>query len=396
MGFWPFGGREPANVESASQVVSAAARGETVRGKLTLYFKEPQTQSTADRAAERCAQVAEALFRELGEPEQLLGKEAELASAIAARAPRNVPALRAIELAALHVVGERGTAARRRLASAPSLAPESPRSAGARQPTSDPPQAGGVGRLTGAPPPSSRMVAQAPGVGRNSPSSVPPPNSVRSPPSTRLRAAGVNSARASSPGFPSLIGAPPAVIATSLAPLLRDASARLLIGCLRAHDLIIVRRVPLDPGATEQLAALLPVSEAPPGEFEASRAGEISRWHTTLGSPVLSQLRTESCAITAQKARTALGAAHVAPGVAAEMVDALCRTAFPGFALSSAQIDRYAEHDLNEQAAESVARILRHPNSKQLRIALGPLLDAVQGDVESISRLAKASLGGAP
>ncbi|WP_441291984.1 hypothetical protein ACSRUE_17520 [Sorangium sp. KYC3313] len=336
MGFWPFGGREPVNVESASQVVTAGTHRETLRGKLTLYFKEPQTRSAADRAAERCAQIAGDLLRETAEHEALLGKEAELAAAIAARAPRGLPGLRAIELAALHVVTERST-----------------------------------------------------------PSSIPPPISVRPPPSSgaqRARAAGAGAARGSSPG---LIGSPPTVIAAALAPLLRDASTRLLLGCLRAHDMIIVRRVAIDPGAADQLAALLPVSEAPPGEFEASRAAELSRWHTVLGSPVISQLRAESCAISAQKARVALGAANIAAGVAGELIDALCRTAFPGLALSSAHIDRYAEQDLNELAAESMARILRHPNSKPLRLALGPLLDAVHGDVDGISRLAKASLGSA-
>ncbi|HTN92066.1 MAG TPA: hypothetical protein VL242_50700 [Sorangium sp.] len=398
MGFWPFGGREPANVETVSQIVTAAARGEKIRGKLTLYFKEPQKQATADRAAERCAQVAGDLLRELGEQEPLLGREAELAAAIAARAPRNVPALRAIELASLHVVTERTTQARRAgLAAAPPLVQEAPR---APQPASSIPPPSGTGWGAGAPPASTRglglMQGAPPIVGRNSPSSVPPPKSVRSPPSSgaqRLRGVGASAARGSSPG---LIGSPPTVIAAALAPLLRDTSARLLIGCLRAHDLIIVRRVAIDPGAPEQLAALLPVSEAPPGEFEASRAAELSRWHSALGSPVISQLRTESCTISAQKARMALSTAQIAPGVAGELVDALCRTAFPGLALSSAHIDRYAEQDLSELAAETVARILRHPNSKQLRLALGPLLDAVHSDMDGISRLAKASLGSAP
>ncbi|WP_438038564.1 hypothetical protein [Sorangium sp. So ce128] len=396
MGFWPFGGREPANVESASQVVTAGTHRETLRGKLTLYFKEPQTRSAADRAAERCAQIAGDLLRETPEHEALLGKEAELAAAIAARAPSGLPGLRAIELAALHVVTERTTQSRR---GEPTLSVQDPtRIAGARTP-SNKPSPGGMSRTTGVPPASSRALAQAPGapptVGRSTPSSIPPPISVRSPPSSgaqRPRAAGAGAARASSPG---LIGSPPTVIAAALAPLLRDASTRLLLGCLRAHDLIIVRRVAIDPGAADQLAALLPVSEAPPGEFEASRAAELSRWHTVLGSPVISQLRTESCAISAQKARAALGAANIAAGVAGELIDALCRTAFPGLALSSAHIDRYAERDLNELAAESVARILRHPNSKPLRLALGPLLDAVHGDVDGISRLAKASLGSA-
>ncbi|WP_437808681.1 hypothetical protein [Sorangium sp. So ce1078] len=402
MGFWPFGSREPANVESASQVVTAATRRETIRGKLTLYFKDPQTQSAADRAAERCAELAGSLLRETGEQKPLLGREEEIAAAIAARAPRGVPALRAIELASLHVVIEHTTQSSRRSrpTPVPPLFQDPPRSAGARAPSSRPPP-GGVGRNTSVPPSSSRGFGQAPGApaaaGHNNvPSSIPPPNSVRSPPSSsayRLRGAGAGGGRGSSPG---LIGSPPTVIAAALAPLLRDASARLLLGCLRAHDLIIVRRVAIDPGAADHLAALLPVSEAPPGEFEASRAAELSRWHAALGSPVISQLRTESCTISAQKARMALSTAAIAPGIVGELVDALCRTAFPGLALSSAHIDRYVEHDLSELAAESVARILRHPNSKQLRLALGPLLDAVQTDMDAISSLAKASLGSPP
>ncbi|WP_437731344.1 hypothetical protein [Sorangium sp. So ce1335] len=395
MGFWPFGGREPANVESVSQVVTAAARGETVTGKLTLYFKEPQTQSSADRAAERCAQVAGSLLREIGEREPLPGREAELAAAIAARAPRGVPALRTIELAPLHVVSDRTTQPRRVMPSPlPVIVQEPPRSAGGRAPSSRPPPSG---TGWGAAPASSRgLMAGAAPVGHGAPSSVPPPKSVRSPPSSgslRLRGAGPGNGRGSSPG---LIGSPPTVIAAALAPLLRDTSARLLIGCLRAHELIIVRRVAIDLGASEVMAALLPVSEAPPGEFEASRAAELSRWHTALGSPVISQLRTESCAISAQKASMALSTANIAPGVVGELVDALCRTAFPGLALSSAHVARYAEQDLGDTAAESVARILRHPNSKQLRLALSPLLDAVHSDTDAISRLAKASLGSAP
>ncbi|WP_044986489.1 hypothetical protein [Sorangium cellulosum] len=550
MGFWPFGSREPANVESASQIVTAAARRETVRGKLTLYFKAPQTQSAASKAAERCAQIAGDLLRETGEQEPLLGREAELAAAIAARAPRGVPALRAIELASLHVVTDRTTQSRRnRLTPVPPLVADPLRSAGTRAPSSRPPadplrsagtrapssrppadplrsagtrapssrppadplrsagtrapssrppadplrsagtrapssrppadplrsagtrapssrppadplrsagtrapssrppadplrsagtrapssrppadplrsagtrapssrppadplRSAGTrapssrpppgGMPTSAPPPSSRNVGQLPSpppvLGHGSPSSI-PPSSVRSPPSSgayRLRGAGAGNGRGSSPG---LVGSPPTVIAAALAPLLRDASTRLLLGCLRAHDLIIVRRVAIDPGAAEQRATLLPVSEAPPGELEASRAAELARWHAVLGSPVISQLRAESCTISAQKARMALSTAAIPPGLVGELVDALCRTAFPGFALSSAHIDRYVEHDLSELAAESVARILRHPNSKQLRLALGPLLEAVQTDMDAISSLAKASLGSAP
>jgi hypothetical protein len=189
------------------------------------------------------------------------------------------------------------------------------------------------------------------------------------------------------------IGSPPSVIATALAPLLRDSTTRLLIGCLRAHDLIIVRRVALDQAATELLTALLPISEAPPGEFEKSRATEIARWHSALGLIILSQLRAETCAISAFQVQLALSRMDLSKGVVADMVEALYQFAFPGQALTSAQIARYSEEMLPREAADSVARILRHPNSTQLRVALAPLLEAVQSDIDILARLAKASLG---
>src|SRR5208282_704134 len=64
MGFWPFG-RDPADIELVSRVITAAAQnGYRVRGKLTIHFQEPQRQADADAAGDRCATLAIALLRE--------------------------------------------------------------------------------------------------------------------------------------------------------------------------------------------------------------------------------------------------------------------------------------------------------------------------------------------
>src|SRR4051812_30870504 len=106
MGFWPFG-REPAEIEIATRVITAATQnGVKVRGKLTIHFDEQQRQIDADAAADRCATVAIALLREAPDHERLIGAEAQLNAHLLARYPSDIASARAVELAALHVVGD--------------------------------------------------------------------------------------------------------------------------------------------------------------------------------------------------------------------------------------------------------------------------------------------------
>src|SRR5262245_17759731 len=105
MRFWPFG-RGPADVDLASRVVTAMAGDHVqVRGKLTLHFVDPVTQSDADDAADQVAKVAELVLREASSAE-LLGAESHIVAAVAGRLPDGIAATRVIELASLHVVGE--------------------------------------------------------------------------------------------------------------------------------------------------------------------------------------------------------------------------------------------------------------------------------------------------
>jgi hypothetical protein len=188
-------------------------------------------------------------------------------------------------------------------------------------------------------------------------------------------------------------GSPPAEIAASLAPLLRDTITRLLIGFLRVHDLLIVRQVVLDETATELWAGLLPVSEAPPGEFEGSRAMEIGRWRVALGPEVLGALRAEAGVLGTSLAGIALQRMGIAPAVGAELLEALCRAVAPADGAAPAPAARYTPEVLLPEAARSVARVLGHPDPKPLEAALAPLLGAVSDDMEILSQLAKMAIG---
>ena len=134
MPFWPFG-REPAEIEIVTRVVTAATlNGVKVRGKLTLHFSEPQRQTDADAAADRCATLAIALLREAPEHERLIGAETQLNVQLLARYPGDIAPARAVEIAALHVVGNPTLSDELRRASSSSNAPLPP-------PTMPPPRA---------------------------------------------------------------------------------------------------------------------------------------------------------------------------------------------------------------------------------------------------------------
>src|SRR5690348_13924522 len=105
MGLWPFSG-EAEDVELVSRVVTAACRNlSKVRGKLTVSFETPVTQSAADAAGDACAAITEAILAEAKAPIEVLSAEADVVAKLMQRLPANLPATRVIELASLHVVG---------------------------------------------------------------------------------------------------------------------------------------------------------------------------------------------------------------------------------------------------------------------------------------------------
>jgi hypothetical protein len=379
MGLWPFG-RDPANIELASRVITAAAQnGYRVRGKLTLHFLEPQRQSDADHAADRCAALAVALLREAPDHGRLIGAEVQLSADLTARYPGDIAKARAVELAALHVVGDPALSDELRRASGSFVAPT--------------PSAISSAPGTGRPPAPSTppAVRQAP------PSNHPPPVAAAVAPPTPVRRRGSSQMRS----IQSLL-MPPGTSSTAMgqfvAPLVKDTAARLLIGFLRAHDLIAVRGVAVDESSAEMLANLVPVSDAPPGGYETSRAGEIARWQAALGPGAVSALQRELRAASVYLAKEALARIDVMPALADAVVDAICAAAFPEEAGLLAELARFpipmAPEFVGRLASTLIALAGAEDDPAAMASALKHLVATVQEDLLVAAMIIKQSSGG--
>ena len=380
MGFWPFG-RDPATIEMVSRVITAATQnGFRVRGKLTIHFAEPQRQADADLAGDRFAAIAVALLREAPEHGALIGAEAPLSAELFARYPIDVARARGVEIAALHVVGD------------PALSDELRRASS----TSGSMPAVSLGSQ--APPPPSVRPPSNPPIRK----SAPPPSSV-GPSGPASTAPGAPRRRGSSQirSIQSLLmppGTPPAAMGQFIAPLVKDSAARLLIGFLRAHDLIAVRGVSIDEGSAEMLASLVPVSDAPPGGYEASRAGEIARWQTTLGQGVMFALLREVRVTSAFLAKEALVRAEVMPALGDAVIESICASAFPeeaGILAAIGSLPTAIGPTFVATLAESLIRIASASEDPvSIASALTPLIAMVRDDLDVAAMIVKQSSGG--
>lgn len=487
MGFWPFG-RDPADVDLVSRVVSAMARdGVRVRGKLTLHFLDPQTEADAEQAGDGLATVTEQVLRELPSHE-LIGAEPHVVTIVAGRVPAGSPATRAIELASLHVVGEatgarraadllgglarsaalqelhstspqearppalhdphppaphdthprahpsadppvahdaghahRGDAHPQADAGAPS-GPDAPRPASApplRQPSSPPPAARATSFVPPTPSQLPAIPSLQPTIRRHSsrPPATTPPEGSRPPsrlsPSheggahtTPIPSLGIPSGpplRRPSSGFMRAItadmvmppGTPPRVMGAALGQIVRDLAARLFIGTLRAHD-VLVRKLPLDDESAETLAALVPQLDARPGHYEASRSAEIARWEITLGEGPIEALRREVNVATAFLAYTALERNGVPQSAAVEVLEGICAAAFPQSPSPAVELGRYlhaVEPTIVEELAQHAVRALgTDERPADLGAALAPLLATITDDMVMATAVVRRAL----
>jgi hypothetical protein len=456
MGFWPFG-RDPADIELVSRVITAATRnGYRVRGKLTIHFVEPQRQAEADEAGDRCAALAVSLLRDAPDHERVIGAEAQLSAELTARYPHSAAPARAVELAALHVLGDPALSDELRRASGtmPAVIPplsqsSSPPSAARPPPSSNPPvhhggSAGSADSAGSAPKPPASPAARpggssAPTAASPAPTSMDDGGSARSRPQSPVAAHPPTPAQrtgtAQPPGPPhaddggllartpnpqpppkplvrrrpssqirsiqSLLmppGTSPAAMGQFVAPMVKDSAARILIGFLRAHDLITVRRVAVDETSAEMLATLVPASDAPPGGYEASRAGEIARWQAALGQGPMFALHHEVRVHAAYLTREALARVEVMPALADAVVEAVCAAAFPdeaGLLAEIAKLPTPPPADFVAQLARALGRIAGGDDDPaSLAAALDPLLATVQEDLSVSAMIIKQSSGG--
>lgn len=334
MRFWPFGKDETRDVEYVSRVVTAqSADGAEVRAKLNLLYTEPVPEDGANTAADATALALKELMA-ARRAADLVGAEDDLASHLL-HGSAAAGALRTVEVVALHVVGADLEGGRRaRMPSVPSLstAPKSRR------------------------PSASQMLAVR--------------DSRLVPPGATAADAGV-----------------------ALAPLLKDASTRVLTGVLRAYDLVVLRQVDLAAG--EDVGDLVPVSTVAPGRFDLDRKAELARWESSIGAGPIASLRSESHALVCFMLEQSLERAAVDDRVRRPLVEAASRAAFPGESL----LDELPTYDTVEDPAPMVAvRVLAiltegsdAPPTQPLAAALGPVLGSVATDFEFTSGQVKLS-----
>jgi hypothetical protein len=192
-------------------------------------------------------------------------------------------------------------------------------------------------------------------------------------------------------------GTPPSAMGAYIAPIVRDSAARLLVGFLRAHDLITLRGVAVDETSAEALANLVPASDAPPGGYEASRAAELQRWQGTLGADVVSALHRETNAVSAYLAREAMVRGEVPRTLSLAVVEVLCAAAFPESEGLFNELDRFPDA-LSPALVSEVSRSLSAiagagDDPVTMAAALAPLISVIQEDLGVSAMIIKHSSG---
>ena len=183
-----------------------------------------------------------------------------------------------------------------------------------------------------------------------------------------------------------------------VAPTVRDSAARLLVGFLRAHDLITLRRVVIDASSAEMLASVVPISDAPPGGYEASRAAEIARWTQAIGADVVRALHHEANVVAVFLTRDALARTDLNRALAAAVIDATVSSAFPGeHEAAYADGGRFPDAStpgFTDTVVHEMTRLAGcGDDPAAMTAALRPLLALLQEDLATSAMIVKISAG---
>lgn len=390
MGLWPFGkgkdskpsSTDEDEVEFSSRVLtSPLSSGALVRGKLMVHFHETLPLSRAERTMELLKKSIEEDVAKRATLDELLGAQTAILTAAIERLPDAAPRPRTIEIVALHALDDpSGRASPSSIPPAmmpPALRPGAP----AREAA---PAVRSESSPDVTPPPSRVMTPRPlPVVGRPPMDSA--PSSIASP-ATRRPSGQMLSVRGA-PLVPT--GATAENAGKALAPLLRDAATKLMLGVLRAYDLFVVRKMALNESDTEIIQAMVPVSSAPLGFFWESRSDEFHRWTEALGDEKFSALRAESEAAASYLFYQSLDHARVDHTALNVVLERSSEGAFSDGKAALAKLGRYlhpAEGSAVAELAASIVRALgRTPEGRaelgRLDLVLTPLLAALQDDL---------------
>src|SRR5262249_50683293 len=129
---------------------------------------------------------------------------------------------------------------------------------------------------------------------------------------------------------------------------------------------------------------LVPVSDAPPGGYELSRAGEIARWQAALGEGCIPALHHEVRVASAYLAKDALARIEVLPALADQVVEAVCGAAFPDDPGILAELARFPIPMSADFVADLTGALIRHAGAGDdpaaMASALAPLVATVRED----------------
>lgn len=368
MRFWPFGSKEKEPEESsdldfASRVVTGPSQdGSVLRAKVTVHFQEPRSTSAAEPIVERASQWLRACFYASDTGQELVGTEPEMGREATHELAAEIPALRSVDVVALHILSESPTPA------PPSVGP----------PPAGPPSAG----------PSSHPPASV-----AKPSSRPPP--MTPPPKRSSSSSSQMLAVRDSRLIPE--GATVDTAAYAIVPLLRDAATRVLIGVLRACDLVIIRGLRLDTTSADDMGELVPQSTAAAGRFAEERRDELARWEERLGDDKVGALRTESAAVVCYFLHTSLQQVGVETSAATELLEAAARSAFDEEgALSSMPYYLGSASDPTDALARKALLIVDDDADAfaSFTVMLSPVLASLHEDFAFTSGQIKISMSG--
>jgi len=202
--------------------------------------------------------------------------------------------------------------------------------------------------------------------------------------------------RAISPAMVLPPGSPPQAIARVLAPFISDCAGRVLVGFLRAYDLLVLRGLSLDDGSAEMLAAVVPVSDAPLGGYEASRTAELTRWQNSFGHGTFQRLRRECQVVAVFFAHTSLMHQDIPQNITLEILQEATPLAFAGEGSVLLGMSRWLtlkEDEVLPALCAHLTDLVGHGNPQELAAALRRLVASVSEDLALASTLAKDAVG---
>lgn len=168
------------------------------------------------------------------------------------------------------------------------------------------------------------------------------------------------------------------------------------MGFLRAYDLLVLRGLALEEGSAEMLAAVVPVSDAQLGGYEASRMAELTRWQNSFGPATFQKLRRECQVLAVFFAHGSLLQRDIPQNITLEILQEATPLACAGDANVLLGISRWiqlGEDEVIPALCAHLTDLVGHGNPQELANALRLVAASVNEDLVLASTLAKDAVG---